>query len=53
MTRAFLCLLVTVPLAAQSVNRLDAKNVSIAQTTFKGRAAIQVIAAPDAANAAS
>ena len=53
MTRAFLCLLVTVPLAAQSADRLDAKNVSIAQTTFKGRAAIQVVAAPDAANAAS
>jgi hypothetical protein len=37
-------------LLAQSVDRLDAKNVSIAQTTFKGRSAVQLIAAPDALN---
>src|SRR5262245_18985590 len=40
-------------LAAQSADRLTPKNVKLAQTTFKGRSAIQVIAAPDAANAMS
>jgi hypothetical protein len=40
-------------LSAQSADRLTAKSVSIAQTTFKGRSAIRVSAAPDAANAAS
>jgi hypothetical protein len=53
MTRALFFLLLAVPLAAQSADRLEAKNVSIAQTTFKGRSAIRVIAAPDAANATS
>ena len=48
-----LSLLLVVPLAAQSVDRLAGKNVSIAQTNFKGRSAIQVLAAPDAPNAAS
>jgi hypothetical protein len=42
-----------VPLAAQSVDRLTGKNVSIAQVTFKGRQAVRVLAAPDAANATS
>jgi hypothetical protein len=46
-------LLLAVPLAAQSADRLAGTNVSIAQTTFKGRSAIQVIANPQAANAAS
>lgn len=46
-------LLFAVPVAAQSVDQLEGKNVSIAQTTFKGRSAVQVIAAPDAENAAS
>jgi hypothetical protein len=41
------------PLAAQTVGQLDGKNVTIAQTTFKGRGAVQLIAAPDAANGAS
>jgi hypothetical protein len=40
-------------LAAQTTDRLVAKNASIAQTNFKGRSAVQVIAAPDAANATS
>jgi hypothetical protein len=53
MTRVLLVVLFAVPLAAQSADRLDGKSVSITQTTFKGRAAVQVIAAPDAANAAS
>jgi len=53
MTRAVLAVLFAVPLAAQSADRLEGKNVSIAQTTFKGRPAMQVIAAADAPNAAS
>ena len=52
-TCASLSVLLAVPLAAQSADRLVGKNVSIAQTNYKGRSAIQVIAAPDAANAAS
>lgn len=46
-------LLFAIAVAAQSVDRLDAKNVTIAQTAFKGRSATQVLAAPDAPNAAS
>jgi len=53
MTRASLLALLTVPLAAQTADRLDGKNVSITQTNFKGRSAIQLIAAPDAQNASS
>jgi hypothetical protein len=45
--------LLAVPLAAQSADRLVGKNVSIAQTNYKGRSAIQVIAKPEAANATS
>jgi len=41
------------PLAAQSVDRLEGKNVSVKQATFKGRGAVQLIAAPDADNATS
>ena len=41
------------PLAAQSVDRLDGKNVSVTQTTFKGRGAVQLTAAPNADNATS
>ena len=51
--RAALLVLLAVPVAAQSVDQLERKNVSIAQTTFKGRSAVQIIAAPDAENAAS
>jgi hypothetical protein len=51
--RVALSVLLAVPLAAQSADRLEGRNVSIAQTNYKGRSAIQVIAAPDAANAAS
>jgi len=53
LTRVVLSALLVAPLAAQSADRLEAKNVSIAQTTFKGRSAVQLIAAPDAANATS
>jgi hypothetical protein len=50
---ASLSLLLLAPLAAQSVDRLEGKNVSIAPTNYKGRSAVQVIASPDAPNAAS
>ena len=43
----------SVPLAAQSVDRLVGKNVSIAQTNYKGRSAVQVMAKPEAANGTS
>ena len=48
-----LWVLLAASLAAQSADRLAGKNVSIAQTTFKGRSAIRIIAAPDAPNASS
>ena len=41
------------PLAAQSVDRLVGKNVSIAQTSYQSRTAIQLIAKREAANATS
>jgi hypothetical protein len=56
-TLAFVPLLVfaaaEVPVGTQSPDRLVAKNVSIAQTNFKSRNAVQVIAKPDAGNAES
>ena len=52
-TLAALWVVLAAPLAAQTIDRLEAKNASIAQTTFKGRPAIQVLAAPDAGNATS
>jgi hypothetical protein len=42
-----------VPLAAQTADRLEGQNVSIEQIAYKGRSAVQIIAAPDASNAAS
>ena len=45
--------LLAAPVVAQSVDRLEGKNVSIAQTNYKGRSAIQLIATPDALNATS
>jgi len=51
--RAYLLGLVAIPLAAQTVDRLVAKNVTIAQTNYKGRTALQVLATPGAANASS
>ena len=50
---ACLAALLAVPLAGQTVDRLTGKNVSIRQTSFKGRSAIQVNATPGAANATS
>src|SRR5258708_37224647 len=44
---------VAVRVDAQSPDRLVGKNVSIVQTNFKGRDAVQVIAKPDAQNATS
>jgi len=52
-TLAALSVLHAVPVAGQSTKQLEGKNVSIAETNFKGRSAIQVVAAPDAPNAAS
>jgi hypothetical protein len=42
-----------VPLVAQRADRLEGKNVAIGPTTFKGQSAVQLIAAPDAANGTS
>ena len=53
LTSALLFAPAIAPLTAQSVDRLGGKNVSIAQTNFQGRAAIQLIAKPEAANATS
>jgi hypothetical protein len=53
MTRTSLSVLLAVPLAAQSVDRLEGKNVSITQTNYKNRSAIQLIATPEAQNATS
>jgi len=50
---ASLCVVTAAPLAAQTADRLDGKNVSIAQVEFKGRKAVQLIANPDAQNATS
>ena len=52
-TSASLLLLVAIPLAAQSPDRLVGKNVSIAQTNYKGRSAVHVLAKQEAANAES
>jgi hypothetical protein len=53
LTRIALIVCLAVPLAAQSPDRLAGKNVSIAQVTYKGRSAVQVIASPNADNATS
>jgi hypothetical protein len=52
-TRLCILALVAIALGAQTIDRLVAKNVSIAETNYKGRNAIQVIATPGAANATS
>jgi len=53
LTRVLLVMCLAVRLAAQSPDRLAGKNVSIAAVTYKGRSAIQVVAARDADNATS
>src|SRR5689334_242744 len=50
MIRTVAWVLLAVPLAAQTADRLDAKNASLKQTMFKGRSAIQLVAAPTAGN---
>lgn len=50
---ASLLVLLAAPVVAQSVDRLEGRNVSVAQTSYKGRSAIQLIASPDAPNATS
>src|SRR5436190_1981108 len=52
-TQLALGALLAVPLLAQSPERLTGKNVSIAQTNYKGRSAVQIIAAVAAPNATS
>src|SRR6185436_6222990 len=42
-----------VSVSAQTADRLEPKNASMAHITFKGRSAIQLIAKPDADNATS
>ena len=53
MVRVFALLLFGLPLNAQTVDKLVGKNVSIAQTNYKGRSAIQILGTPEAANATS
>ncbi|HWC16244.1 MAG TPA: hypothetical protein VG498_04490 [Terriglobales bacterium] len=53
LTCSFLIALLPFQLIAQTVDRLTGKNVSIAPTNYKGRSAVQVIAAPEALNATS
>ncbi len=53
LARLALFTVLALPLEAQSADRLVAKNVSIAQTNFKNRSAIRVLANPDADNATS
>jgi len=50
---AAVCLFAAAPSAAQTADRLDGKNVSIAQVEFKGRNAVRVVANADAPNATS
>lgn len=52
-SRGVLFTFLALSLNAQTVGGLVAKNVSIKETNFKGRPAIQVVATPDAANASS
>jgi len=48
-----LFVLLDLPLRGQSADQLAGKNVSIRQTNYKGRSAIQVLATPGAINATS
>ena len=53
-TRLFsLMAILVVPLAAQTADRLVAKNVSIAQTNFQGRSTIRLTVSSESANATS
>jgi len=46
-------LLVIAPLCAQTVDQLEAQGVSLANTTYQGKSAVRLDAAPDAANGES
>ena len=48
-----LLFLLTVPLAAQTIGQLEAHNVSLSAVEYQGRAAIRLLAAPDADNGSS
>ena len=50
LVRAWLFVILAVPLVGQSVDQLVGKNASIAQTNYKGRRAIQLLADPHATN---
>jgi hypothetical protein len=50
---ASLLAFLSVPLAGQTPDQLAGKNAAVAQTNYQGRSAIQVIAAPGAANGTS
>ncbi len=52
-TIASILALLATPLAAQTADQLLGKNVSISQTNFKGRSAIQIVTAPTADNGSS
>jgi hypothetical protein len=45
--------LIVIPLDGQTVERLTGKNVSVAQTNYQGRSAIQLVATPGAENGTS
>jgi hypothetical protein len=47
------CLRVSLPGRAQTLDQLIPQNVSVKQMTYQGRPAIQVVAAPEAANGSS
>ena len=53
LTGACVLALLAAPLAAQRADQLVGQNVSMAQTNYKGRSSIQLIAKPGAANASS
>lgn len=53
MIRVLFTMLLAVPLAAQTSDRLLGRNVVLGQANFKGRSAIKLLAAPGAANATS
>jgi hypothetical protein len=50
---SFAALMFTFPVRAQKLDQLIPRNVALNQMTYQGRSAVQVIAAPDAANGSS
>jgi hypothetical protein len=49
----FIAVLLALPVRAQKLDQLVPKSVAVNEVTYQGRSAIQLIAAPDAANGAS